>query len=129
MDHAPIIIQEPSFVPTSERSIRRYGSIHDPTSRTSLLELHRTPNHPSAATTHAIDIESSTTMSRLPEEREKTINYPEVLLGTRPHAGPSSMGKLRYDIPSNRIDGFVFRSMHSNGNSKEIHNILPMNQA
>ena len=58
----------------------------------------------------------------------KLINYSEVLFGTRFHAGSSLMGRLRYDISLKRIDGFVFRLMHLNRKSKEIHNLLSMNQ-
>ncbi len=65
---------------------------------------------------------------KLKEEREKPTNYPEVRSGTRPHAGSSSTGRSRDEIPLRRIDGSVVLSMHSNRKSKEIHNILPMNQ-
>jgi len=62
------------------------------------LEFYRNPNHSSNITTHAINIGSITTMLYKSEEREKSINYIEILAGTRFHAISPLINKSRYDI-------------------------------
>ena len=61
------------------------------------MEFYRNPNHSLNITTHAIDIGSFTTMSWKSEEREKIINYIEILSGTRFHAISPLINKSRYD--------------------------------
>ncbi len=80
------------------------GSIYDSTLRTLFLEFYRILNHCLAITTHAIDIGLFTTMLWSFEEREKLINFSEVLSGTRFHAAFVLMGRLRYDIALRWID-------------------------
>ena len=58
-------------------------------------------------TTHAIDIGLFTTMLQKSEEREKPINYIEVLSGTRFHAVFLLINKIRYDISLFFIDSFI----------------------
>ena len=97
-DYVSTITQELLFVHGLERLISSYGSIYDSTLRTLFLEFYRILNHCLAITTHAIDIGLFTTMLWSFEEREKLINFSEVLSGTRFHAAFVLMGRLRYDI-------------------------------
>ena len=100
------------FVHGLERLISCYGSIYDSTLRTLFLEFYRILNHCLAITTHAIDIGLFTTMLWSFEEREKLINFSEVLSGTRFHAAFVLMGRLRYDIALRWIDSFVYFLIH-----------------
>lgn len=127
-DYVSIITQELLFVHGLERLISSYGSIYDSTLRTLFLEFYRILNHCLAITTHAIDIGLFTTMLWSFEEREKLINFSEVLSGTRFHAAFVLMGRLRYDIALRWIDSFVYFLIHFTRKLKEIHYILSMNR-
>ena len=61
-------------------------------------------------------------------QREKPINYIEILSGTRFHATLSLINKLRYDISLFFIDPFIYRLLYYIRKLKEIHNILSINQ-
>ena len=74
------------------------------------------------------DIGLFTTMLWSFEEREKLINFSEVLSGTRFHAAFVLMGRLRYDIALRWIDSFVYFLIHFTRKLKEIHYILSMNR-
>ena len=127
-DYVSTITQELLFVHGLERLISCYGSIYDSTLRTLFLEFYRILNHCLAITTHAIDIGLFTTMLWSFEEREKLINFSEVLSGTRFHAAFVLMGRLRYDIALRWIDSFVYFLIHFTRKLKEIHYILSMNR-
>ena len=61
------------------------------------------------------------------EEREKLINYIEILSGTRFHAVFSLINKLRYDISLFFIDSFIYWLLYYIRKLKEIHNTLSIN--
>ena len=61
------------------------------------------------------------------EEREKLINYIEILSGTRFHAVFSLINKLRYDISLFFIDSFIYWLLYYIRKLKEIHNPLSIN--
>ena len=67
-------------------------------------------------------------MLQTSEEREKLINYIEILSGTRFHAVFSLINKLRYDISLFFIDSFIYRLLYYIRKLKEIHNILSINR-
>ena len=94
-DHVTGVIQEPAFILTLERIINCYCSNYISLWRTLLLEFYRNLNHSLNITTHAIDIGLFTTMLWKSEEREKLINYIEILSGTRFHAISPLINKLR----------------------------------
>ena len=71
------------------------------------LELYRNLNHILNITTHAIDIGLFTTMLWTFDEREKLINFIEVLAGTRFHVSFLIVGRLRYDISFYWINTFI----------------------
>ena len=127
-DYVSTITQELLWVHALERWLSCYGSIYDCTLRTLFLELYRILNHCLAITTHAIDIGLFTTMLWSFEEREKLINFSELLSGTRFHAAFLLMARLRYDISLRWIDSFVYWLIHFTRKLKEIHNILSMNR-
>ena len=127
-DYVSTITQELLFVHAMERLISCYGSIYDSTLRTLFLEFYRILNHCLAITTHAIDIGLFTTMLWSFEEREKLMNFSEVLSGTRFHAAFLLLGRLRYDISLRWIDSFVYWLIQSTRKLKEIHNILSINR-
>jgi len=105
-----------------------YVSIYDSTLRTLFLEFYRILNHCLAITTHAIDIGLFTTMLWSFEEREKLINFSEVLSGNRFHAAFLLMGRLRYDISQRWIECFIYWLIHYIRKLKEIHHILSINR-
>ena len=78
-DHVPTITQELLFIYAMERIMSFSGSIHESTIRTIILEYYRIRNHAPAITTNAIDTGSFTTMLRTLEEREKLINFSEII--------------------------------------------------
>ena len=67
-------------------------------------------------------------MSWKSEEREKLMNYIEILSGTRFHAIPPLINKSRYDISLFSIDPSIYRLLHYIRKLKEIHNILSINR-
>ena len=93
LDYVSSITQELLFVHALERLINCYSSIYDSTLRTLFLEFYRILNHCLAITTHAIDIGLFTTMLWSFEEREKLINFSEVLSGTRFHAADKTLNE------------------------------------
>lgn len=127
-DYVSTIQQELLSVHALERLMSWYVSIHDSTCRNLFLEFYRILNHCSAITTHAIDTGLSTTMPRSSEEREKLINFSEVLPGNRFHAASSLMGRLRYDTSLRRIDCSPYRLIHFTRKLKEIHHISSINR-
>ena len=127
-DYVSTITQELLFVHVLERFINYYISIYDSTLRTLFLEFYRILNHSLAITTHAIDIGLFTTMLWSFEEREKLINFSEVLSGNRFHAAFLLMGRLRYDISMRLIEYFLYWLMHFTRKLKEIHYILSRNR-
>ena len=127
-DHVPGVIQEPAFILTLERIINCYLSNYISLWRTLLLEFYRNPNHSLNITTHAIDIGLFTTMLWKSEEREKLINYIEILSGTRFHAISPLINKLRYDISLFSIDPSIYWLLHYIRKLKEIYNILSINR-
>jgi len=127
-DHAPGAIQEPISILVSERITNSYRPNHIPLRRTLSTELHRNPNHSSNTTTHATNTGSPTTMPQKSEEREKPVGYTEVSTGTRLHAIPSLINKLRYDTSPFSIDPSTHRLSYHIRKSKETHNTLPINR-
>lgn len=127
-DYVSTITQELLWIHALERLLNWYVSIYDSTLRTFFLEFYRILNHCLAITTHAIDIGLFTTMLWSFEEREKLINYSEVLSGNRFHAASSSMGRLRYDISFRWISVFYYWLIHFTRKLKEIHYILSINR-
>ena len=79
-------------------------------------------------TTHAIDIGLFTSMLWSFDEREKLINYIEVLSGTRFHVAFILIGRLRYDISLFWISSFIYWLLHYSKKIKELHNILSINR-
>jgi NADH:ubiquinone oxidoreductase subunit D len=127
-DYVSTITQELLFVHALERFMSWYVSIYDSTLRTLFLEFYRILNHSLAITTHAIDIGLFTTMLWSFEEREKLINFSEVLSGNRFHAAFLLMGRLRYDISLRWIECFIYWLIHFTRKLKEIHHILSINR-
>ena len=127
-DHVPGVIQEPAFILTLERIINVCMNNYISLWRTLLLEFYRNLNHSLNITTHAIDIGLFTTMLYKFEEREKLINYIEILSGTRFHAIFLLINKLRYDISLFWFDSFIFWLLHYIRKLKEIYNILSINR-
>ena len=107
-DYVSTITQELLFIHTLERFMSWYISIYDSTLRTLFIEFYRILNHSLAITTHAIDIGLFTSMLWSFEEREKLINFSEVLSGNRFHAAFLLMGRLRYDISLRWIESFIY---------------------
>ena len=127
-DHVSGIIQELIFILILERIINCYCSNYISIWRTLLLEFYRNLNHSLNITTHAIDIGLFTTMLWKSEEREKLINYIEIISGTRFHAIFLLINKLRYDISLFFIDSFIYWLLHYIRKLKEIYNILSINR-
>ncbi len=127
-DYVSTITQELLFVHTLERFMSWYISIYDSTLRTLFIEFYRILNHSLAITTHAIDIGLFTSMLWSFEEREKLINFSEVLSGNRFHAAFLLMGRLRYDISLRWIESFTYWLIHWVRKLKEIHYILSINR-
>ena len=127
-DHVTGVIQELAFILILERIINCYCSNYISLWRTLLLEFYRNLNHSLNITTHAIDIGLFTTMLWKSEEREKLINYIEILSGTRFHAISPLINKLRYDISLFFIDSSIYWLLHYIRKLKEIYNILSINR-
>jgi len=127
-DHVSGVIQELAFILTLERMMNCYCSNYISLWRTILLEFYRNLNHSLNITTHAIDIGSFTTMPWKPEEREKLMNTIEVLSGTRFHAIPPLINKLRFDISLFSIDPTIYWLLHYMRKLKEIHQLLTINR-
>ena len=127
-DYVPTITQELLFLHALERLIGCVSYIYSSTWRTLFCEFYRILNHCLAITTHAIDIGLFSTMLFAFEEREKLINFSEVLSGTRIHAAFLLIGRLRYDISIKWINSFVYWLIHFVRKLKEIHNILSINR-
>ena len=127
LDYVSGVIQELVFILTLERIINCYCSNYISLWRTLLSEFYRNLNHSLNITTHAIDIGLFTTMLWKFEEREKLINYIEILSGTRFHAVFLFINKLRYDISLFFIDSFIYWLLHYMRKLKEIYNILSIN--
>jgi len=127
-DYVSTITQELLFVHALERLISGNSRIYDSTWRTLFLEFYRLLNHCLALTTHAIDIGLVTTMLWSFEEREKLINFIEVLSGTRFHSSILLLGRSRYDISLRWTDSFVDWLIHFTRKLKEIHNIFSSNR-
>ena len=127
-DYVSTITQELLFLHALERLIGCVSYIYSSTWRTLFCEFYRILNHCLAITTHAIDIGLFSTMLLAFEEREKLINFSEVLSGTRIHAAFLLIGRLRYDISIKWINSFVYWLMHFVRKLKEIHNILSINR-
>ena len=128
LDYVSGIIQELLFILTLERIINCYCSNYISLWRTLLSEFYRNLNHSLNITTHAIDIGLFTTMLWKFEEREKLINYIEILSGTRFHSILLLVNKLRYDISLFFIDSFIYWLLHYIRKLKEIYNILSINR-
>ena len=127
-DYVSTITQELLFLHALERLIGCVSYIYSSTWRTLFCEFYRILNHCLAITTHAIDIGLFSTMLFAFEEREKLINFSEVLSGTRIHAAFLLIGRLRYDISIKWINSFVYWLIHFVRKLKEIHNILSINR-
>jgi len=104
------------------------GKIYFSIWRTLFCEFYRILNHSLAITTHAIDIGLFSVMLWNFEEREKLINFCEIISGTRFHAAFLLVGRLRYDITYRWIDSFMYWLIHFIRKLKEIHNSLSMNR-
>jgi len=128
LDYVSGIIQELVFILILERIINCYCSNYISLWRTLLIEFYRNLNHSLNITTHAIDIGLFTTMPWKFEEREKLINYIEILSGTRFHAVFLLINKLRYDISLFFIDSFIYWLLYYIRKLKEIHSILSINR-
>ena len=128
LDYVSGIIQELLFILIIERIINCYCSNYISLWRTLLSEFYRNLNHSLNITTHAIDIGLFTTMLWKFEEREKLINYIEILSGTRFHSIFLLINKLRYDISLFFIDSFIYWLLHYIRKLKEIYNILSINR-
>ena len=105
-----------------------YISIYVSTLRSLFLEFYRILNHSLAITTHAIDIGLFTTMLWSFEEREKLINFSELLSGNRFHAAFLLISRLRFDISLRLIESFIYWLIHFTRKLKEIHHILSINR-
>ena len=127
-DYVSTITQELLFIHGLERLMSNGGSMYDSSLRTLFLEFYRILNHCSAITTHAIDIGLFTTMLWTSEEREKLINFSEVISGNRFHAAFLLLGRLRYDLSLRWIDCFTYFSLQFTKKLKEIHNVLSSNR-
>lgn len=127
LDYVSGVIQELPYVLTLERLINCYLNEYISLWRTLLLEYYRNINHSLNITTHCIDIGSFTTMLWKFEEREKLINYIEILSGTRFHSLFLLINRLRYDITLFYFDSSVYWLLHYIRKLKEIHNILTIN--
>ena len=97
-DHVPTTIQESSYIGAIEIFIQSYISLSSSSFRILHVELHRSPNHVSATTTHATDIGSSTSSSWGFEEREKLINHIEPISGPRSHNASSATNNYNNSI-------------------------------
>ena len=128
LDYVSCVIQELCYILVLERLFNSYGSIYISLWRTLLIEFYRNLNHSLNITTHAIDIGLFTTMLWKFEEREKLINYIEILSGTRFHAVFLLINKLRFDISLFFIDSFIYWLLYYIRKLKEIHNILSINR-
>ncbi len=128
LDYVSGVIQELLYVLILERIINAISTNYISIWRTLLLEFYRNLNHSLNITTHAIDIGLFTTMLWKFEEREKLINYIEVLSGTRFHSIFPLINKLRYDISLYFLDSFIYWLLHYIRKLKEIHNILSINR-
>ena len=127
-DYVSTITQELLFIHALERFMNWYVSIYDSMWRTLFLEFYRILNHSLAITTHAIDIGLFTTMLWSFEEREKLLNFCEVLSGNRFHACFLLMSRLRYDVCLKWIECFLYWLIHFTRKLKEIHYILSINR-
>ena len=128
LDYVSTIIQEVLFILSIERLISCYCYDFISLWRTLFLEFYKNVNHILNITTHAIDIGLFTTMLWTFDEREKLINYIEVLSGTRFHVAFVLIGRLRYDISLFWLNSFTYWLIHYSKKIKEIHNILSVNR-
>jgi NADH:ubiquinone oxidoreductase subunit D len=127
LDYVSTITQELLFIQAVERLLSCYGSLYDSTLRTIFLEFYRLLNHLLAITTHALDIGLFNTILWSFEEREKLINFIEVLTGNRFHAAYLLISRCRYDISFRWIDCFLLWILLFSRKLKEIHLLLSIN--
>ena len=128
LDYVSNIIQELLFIISIETIINSCNSLFISLWRTIISELYRNLNHSLNITTHAIDIGLFTLMLWKFEEREKLINYIEIISGSRLHAIYLLIGKLRYDISLFFIDSFIYWLINYVRKLKEIHYMLTNNR-
>lgn len=96
--------------------------------RVLFIEYYRVINHILNITTNAIDIGLFTTMLWCFDERDKLLNYIELISGTRFHLTLLLIGRLRYDIKLIWINSFIFWLIHFIIKLKEILLILSNNR-
>ena len=128
LDYISTISQELLFIQAIERLLSSYCYDFISLWRTIFLEFYRNLNHILNIVTHAIDIGLFTSMLWLFDEREKLINYIEVLSGTRFHVAFILLGRLRYDISLNWINSFIYWILHYSKKIKELHGILSISK-
>ncbi len=128
LDYVSTITQELLFILLLERLTNYFIIIYISLFRTLFLELYRNLNHNLNITTHAIDIGLFTSMLWSFEEREKIINFIEILTGTRFHTLLLLLGKLRFDISLYFIDSLLYWLLNYSRKLIEIHYILSINR-
>jgi NADH:ubiquinone oxidoreductase subunit D len=98
LDYVSNVAQELLMIIMMERLMGSMVYVYCSLIRTLLLELYRILNHCLAITTHAIDIGLFSIMLVEFEEREKIMNFVEVMTGTRFHVMLLLVSRLRYDV-------------------------------
>lgn len=95
--------------------------------RVIFLELTRILNHLLSITTHAIDVGALTPMLWAFEEREKIMEFYEVVSGARMHAAYIRPGGVQADIPLGLLDSISTFCTQFSSRVDELEELLTLN--
>jgi NADH dehydrogenase I D subunit len=126
-DYVSMMAQEHLYCYAIETMVQCEVPLRAKYIRVIFLELTRILNHLLSITTHAIDVGALTPMLWAFEEREKIMEFYEVVSGARMHAVYFRPGGVQYDFPKGLLENIYYFCDQFSSRIDELEELLTLN--
>jgi len=128
LDYVSMMSQEHCYSLTIEKALQFNIPIRAKYIRVLFSEITRILNHIMSLTTHALDVGALTPFLWGFEEREKLMNFYEVVSGARMHSAYICPGGVVKDLPINLLKNIYYFVLQYNTRINEIESLLTRNR-